>query len=98
MLIKAAYGPGGRDHGHVQFVDFPQFSGLGFGGAGHSGQLVVHAEEVLQGDGGYRLGFVLQLDALLGLECLVQAVGEAPARLGPTGGLVDDDHSTVFGD
>ena len=35
------------DRDDVQFVDFPEFTGLGHGGTGHSTDLVVQFEEVL---------------------------------------------------
>ena len=98
LLVKAANGSVGGDDRDVELVDLPQFAGFGFGGAGHTGQFVIHAEEILQGDGGDRLGLVLQLDSLLGLQCLVQTVGEAPPRLWSAGGLVDDNYPPVFGD
>ncbi len=70
---------GGDDH-HFQLVDLQQFARLGLGGAGHAGEGLVHPEEVLEGDGGQRLVLGVDLDPLLGLDGLVQAVGPAPAR------------------
>ena len=66
--------------------------GLGVGGAGHAGQLLVHAEVVLEGDRGQGLVLVLDLDAFLGLDRLVQAVGPAAARHEAAGELIDDEH------
>ena len=54
---------GGDDH-DFQLVDLLELLGLGVGGAGHAGQLLVHAEVVLEGDGGQGLVFVLDLDRL----------------------------------
>jgi hypothetical protein len=45
---------------HLQVVGVHQLGGLGLRRTGHAGELVVHAEVVLQGDGGERL--VLLLD------------------------------------
>ena len=55
-------------------------------------ELVVHAEEVLEGDRGEGLVLAADLDPLLGLHGLVQAVGPAPPGHQPAGELVDDDH------
>ena len=63
----------GRDHHHVELVDLEELRRLGLGRAGHAGQLLVHAEVVLQRDRGERLGLALDLHALLGLDRLVQA-------------------------
>ncbi len=54
----------GRDHRHVQLVDLLEFGGFGFRRAGHAGQLLVHAEVVLEGDGGQRLVLALDLARL----------------------------------
>ena len=64
--------------------------GLGEGGAGHAGELLVHAEVVLDRHGGD--GDVLLLDphALLGLDGLVQALRPAPALHDAARELVDD--------
>ena len=59
------------------------------------GELVVHAEVVLERD--RREGLVLLLDAhaLLGLDRLVQALRPAPALEDAAGELVDDLHLAV---
>jgi hypothetical protein len=62
------------------------------------GQLVVHAEIVLEGDRGQRLVLGLDRHAFLGFDGLVQAVRPAPARHGAAGELVDDDHLAVADD
>src|SRR3546814_5812024 len=48
---------------------------LGHCRAGHAGQLRVESEVVLEGDRSERLVFLLDGDAFLGLERLVQAFG-----------------------
>ena len=88
----------GRDHHHFQAVDALEFVGFGVGRAGHAGQLVVHAEVVLEGDRGQRLVLALDRHAFLGLDRLVQAVGPATARQGAAGEFVDDDHLAVAHD
>ena len=59
---------------YVQLVDIPELASLGNGCTCHTGQLVVHAEIVLQGNGGIGLSGCLNLDMLLGLYRLVQAI------------------------
>ena len=68
------------------------------GGARHAGELVVHAEVVLEGDRGEGLVLLLDLHALLGLDRLVEALGPAPALEDAAGELVDDLHLAVADD
>ena len=85
----------GRDGHHGQAVGGGELAGLGLGRAGHAGQLLVHAEVVLQRHRGP--GVVLLLDGhpLLRLDRLVEAVGPAPALERAPGELVDDLHLAV---
>ena len=53
--------PVGRDRHHAELVDRHELGGLGLGRTGHAGELVVHAEVVLQGDRGERLVLALDL-------------------------------------
>ena len=90
----------GRDLDDRQLVDLHELGRLGEGGAGHARELVVHPEVVLQRDRRQRLVLLLDADALLGLDRLVQALGPAPALEDPAGVLVDDldlavDHRVV---
>ena len=86
----------GGDGEDAQLVDVEKLLRLGGGGAGHAGQLGVEAEIVLDGDGGQRLGFLLDGDAFLGLDGLVQPVAPAAARHGAAGVFVDDDHLVLL--
>ena len=83
--------PVGGDHDDFQLVNLLEFGRFGFRRTGHAGQLLVHAEIVLEGDGGERLILALDLDAFLGFHGLVQAVAPAAARHQASGELVDDD-------
>ena len=80
LVFQADHRAVGGDHDDVQVVDLLEFGRFGFRRAGHAGQLLVHAEIVLEGDGGEGLVFALDLDAFLGFHGLVQAVGPAAAR------------------
>ena len=88
----------GRDLDHLEPVDLGELGRLGHRRAGHARELGIHAEQVLEGDRGQRLVLALDLDLLLGLERLVQALGIAPARHHAAGELVDDDDLAVLDD
>ena len=87
-----------RDNDHAQLVDVVELVGLGFGGAGHAGQLLVQAEVILDGDRGERLRRAVDLDAFLGRDGLVQAVTPTPSRHFAAGALVHDDDFIFFHD
>ncbi len=95
------------DHLHVgrhlhdrQLVDLHELGRLGQRRAGHARELVVETEEVLVGDRRERLVLLLDRDALLGLDRLVQTLRPAPPVEDAPGELVDDlrlavDHRVV---
>ena len=80
LVVVADHRLVGRDDDDVELVDLVELGGLGVGGAGHAGELLVEAEVVLERDRRERLVLALDLDVLLGLDRLVQAVGPAAAR------------------
>ncbi len=88
----------GRDDHDVELVDAPELRSLGFGRTGHTGQLVVHAEIVLQGDRCKGLRRSFDLHMLLGLDGLVQAVRIAASVENTPRLLVDDLHLVVHHD
>ena len=88
----------GRDRHHGEAVGVHQLGGLGLGRTGHAGELVVHAEVVLQRDRGEGLVLLLDLHALFGLDRLVDALAPAAALEDATGELVDDLHLAVLDD
>jgi hypothetical protein len=81
-----------------RLVDVAEFLRFRLRRAGHAGELVVHAEVVLEGDRGQRLVLRLDLDVLLGFERLVQAFRIAAARHHAAGEFVDDDDFVVADD
>ena len=97
-IIDADHFLVGGDDGYVQFVDLFKLLRLGVGGAGHACQFVVHAEIILEGDGGQGLVFILDAHPFLGLQGLVQAVGIAPARHEAAGEFVHDDDLAFLDD
>src|ERR1035437_7316456 len=65
---------------------------------GHPAELVVEAEEVLEGDRRERDVLLLDLHTLLRLDRLVEPVAPAPSRHRPARELVDDHHLAVADD
>ena len=78
------------DNHNIEFVDAPELRCLGLGGTGHTRELVVHTEVVLQGDGCEGLRCILHLNILLRLDSLVQAIRVATALHDTTCLLVDN--------
>ena len=87
-----------RDLDDVEIVDAGEFLLLGQRRAGHAGELVVQTEEILERDGGERLVFACDLDALLGLDGLMQALVIAAAVHEAAREFVDDDDLAVLDD
>ena len=81
-----------RDLHDTELVGVHQLGGLGGRRTGHPGELVVHAEVVLQRDRGEGLVLLFDLHAFFGLDGLVDAFTPAPAFEDATGELVDDLH------
>ena len=48
--VRPDEGPIGGDDDHVQIVDLGELAGLGVGRSRHAGELVIHPEQVLEGD------------------------------------------------
>ena len=84
-----------RNHHNVQLVDVPELSCLGLRRSRHARQLVIHAEVVLQRDGGKRLCCGFHLDVLLCLDRLMQAVRPAAALHDASRLLVHNLHLSV---
>ena len=87
-----------RDHDDLEAVDLLELVGFRVGRARHAGELLVHAEVVLERDRGDRLVLLLDAHALLRLDGLVQAVRPAPADHRAARELVDDDDLAVLDD
>ncbi len=68
-----------RNRQHFQAVNFIEFLRLSQGCSGHASQFFIHAEVILNCDGGIGHVFSLDLDALLGLHSLMQSIGPAPS-------------------
>ena len=88
----------GRNLDDIQPIDLLKLLCLGKGGTGHTGQLVVEAEIILEGNGRQCLRFLSHRHVLLSLDRLVQAFAIATPFHQAPGELVDDDHLTVLSD
>ena len=75
-----------------------ELAGLGLGRTGHAGELLVHAEVVLEGDRGEGLVLLLDLHPFLRLDRLVEALRPAPPGKDAAGELVDDQDLAVLDD
>src|SRR5579875_2943134 len=88
----------GRNDHYIQLIDLMQLFGLGQRGTGHTGQLLIEAEVILEGDGGQRMVLALHLDALFGLDGLVQTFAIAPTDHLTACELIDDNDLAIFDD
>ena len=98
VLVLTRDGDVRRDRDDLEPVDLDELLLLGLRGAGHAGELVVESEVVLERDRGERLVLVLDLDALLRLDRLVEALRPAAPLHDPAGELVDDLDLAVLDD
>ena len=94
-MVVPYHGPVGGDNHNIQLVDVPELTCLRFCSTGHTGQLVIHTEVVLEGDGCEGLGCGLNLHVLLCLNCLVETVTPAAAFHDTAGGLIHNLHLVV---
>ena len=97
-LVDAHHGLVRGDRDDAELVGRHELGRLGLGGTGHAGELRVETEVVLQRDGGEGLVLGLDLDALLRLDRLVDALVVATAYEDAAGVLVDDEHLAVHDD
>src|SRR5882762_9564815 len=86
----------GGDDRDFELVNLVKLGGFRLCGSGHARELLIHAEIILEGDGGKRLVLALDLHAFLGFDGLVQTVGPAPPRHHAPRELVYDDDFAVF--
>ena len=88
----------GRDDDYVEFVDVPELTCFRLSGTGHTGELVVHTEVVLQRDGGKGLRRRFDLHIFLGFDGLVQTIRPTTTFHDTTRLLIDDLHLTAVDD
>jgi len=97
-VFDALHDAVGGDDDDLELVDGVELGGLGFGGAGHAGELFVEAEVILEGDGGEGLILFADLNSLFRFNCLMQSVGPTAAGHQAARELVDDDDFAVLDD
>ena len=86
----------GGDLHDVQLVDGGEFLLLRQSRTGHTGELAIQAEIVLEGNGGQGLALPLDGHVLLGLDGLMQALGIAAAEHQAAGEFIHNDDLTVL--
>ena len=82
----------GWDSHHIEFVDFPEFTSLGLGSTGHTSELVIHTEIVLQCDGCESLSSGFHIHTFLCLDSLVQTIAVAATFHNTAGLLIHNLH------
>src|SRR5699024_4041892 len=85
----------GGDGYHTDAVGLVELRRLGLGRTGHTGELLVETEVVLERDLGQGLVLVLGLDAFLGLDGLLHALVVMACRQDTAGAIVDGEDRTV---
>ncbi len=88
----------GGDGDNVKTVDLAELVFFGLCRTGHTAELLVKSEEVLEGDGCNGLALVLNGNAFLCFECLVEAVAEAATEHHAPGVFIDDHDFSVSDD
>src|SRR3569833_1232381 len=73
-----------------ELIDLVELAFFRLRGSGHAGQLLVHAEVVLDGDRRHRLRLTFDVDAFLGFDRLVQTFRPPAPRHRTARELVDD--------
>ena len=86
----------GRNNYNAQTIDFLEFLFFSFSSTGHTSQLVVHTEVVLEGDGCQGLAFTFYFYAFFSFDCLVQAFGEATTKHQTTSEFVNNNNLAIF--
>jgi len=85
----------GRDYYHIQFVDVPEFTRFGFCCTGHTCQLVIHTEIILECNRCKSLGSSFHLHSFFGFYSLMQAIAPATSFHNTAGLFVNNLHLTV---
>ena len=96
LIVDTGHRAVGGDLDDIQRVDGGEFLLLRQGCTGHTGQLAVQAEVVLERDGGQRLALALDGQMLLGLDGLMQTLRVPAAEHQAAGELVHDDDLAIL--
>ena len=96
FFIISGHGSVGGNHHHFQAVDFGKFFGFRIRRTGHSGDFVVHAEVVLEGNSCHGFVVLSDPDMLLGFNRLMQTFGIPAAMEDTAGELIHDFHLVIL--
>ena len=96
VVVLAGQGTVGGNLNDIQFIDGAELLLLRQGRTGHTGELGVQAEIVLEGDGRQGLALPLHLHPLLGLNRLVQTLAVAASEHEAACELVHNDDLAVL--
>ena len=96
--ILSYHGLVGRNLDDVERIYLLELLALGHCGTGHTGELVIESEVVLECNGRERLALVLNIDALFCFDSLVETLIVASAEHDTSGELVDYEHLSVLHD
>ena len=96
--IRTNHGAVGGNLHNIQFVDIPKLASLCYCRTSHTRQLVIHAEIVLQGNGGIGLCGILHLYMLFGFHSLMQAVAPSSAFHDTASLLIHYLHLSILND
>lgn len=96
--ILSYHGLVGRNLHDVERIYLLEFLALRHSRTGHTGELVVESEVVLECNGRKRLALVLNIDALFCFDSLVQTLIVASAEHDASSELVDYEHLSVLHD
>ena len=87
-----------RDDNRFQTVNFLEFISFRIGRTGHTGELFIHTEVVLEGNRRKSLVFLLNFNAFFGFNGLMQTVGPTASFHQTTGEFVNDNDFAVLND
>ncbi len=97
-MICAYHWHVGRDCDDVQPVNLAELAVLGQRRTSHTREFFIHAEIVLESDGGKRFIFFLDFNVFFRFDSLVQTVGIASAEHQAPGKSIDDNDFVILDD
>ena len=87
----------GRHYHHIQAIDLLELLCLSKGRTGHTTELLIQAEEILEGNSCQRHTLLLNGHAFFRFDRLVEAFVIAVANLEAASVLIDNDHLAIIG-
>ncbi|EJX06187.1 hypothetical protein EVA_05705 [gut metagenome] len=96
LLINTNHFAMSRDNDRFQTVNILEFIRFRIGRPGHTGELFIHTEKVLERNGSHGLVFLLDLHPFLGFHSLMKTFAPATSRHQTAGKLVNNNHFSVL--